>query len=244
MVKRKNIYLTRLLPIPMNFIGPRNDTLEDSFGSSNINRLIVSLLYNPKGKKISESLFLDPKKSTWALPITKKCIMLEFNWGLQWWRNQIGKKRDSSCKSEIVVKIEISFKEKDIKYLEFLFVYYIDDPIHKAHDWELFDCLFPKKRQKRINLNSRQLFEILVKNWIGYLIFAFCEKISIEVEGFFKQQVAGSTIQSNDIEHMFPISSRETSGLFLCKSLLNFICGNSTKIYSLVGGRILMNWIF
>ena len=33
-------------------IGPINDTLEDSFGSSNINRLIVSLLYLPKEKKI------------------------------------------------------------------------------------------------------------------------------------------------------------------------------------------------
>ena len=64
----------------MNFTEPRNDTLEDSFGSSNINRLIVSFLYIPKGKKIFESLFLDPKESTWA-PITKKCIMLEFNWG-------------------------------------------------------------------------------------------------------------------------------------------------------------------
>ena len=90
MVERKNIYLTGLLPIPMNFIGPRNDTLEDSFGSSNINRLIVSLLYLPKGKKISESLFLDPKESTWALPITKKCIMPESNWGSRWWRNWIG----------------------------------------------------------------------------------------------------------------------------------------------------------
>jgi hypothetical protein len=51
MVERKNLYLTGLLPIPMNFIGPRNDTLEESFGSSNINRLIVSLLYLPKGKR-------------------------------------------------------------------------------------------------------------------------------------------------------------------------------------------------
>jgi len=34
---------------------------------------------------------------------------------------------------------------------------------------------------------------------------------------------------------MFPISSRETSGLFLFKIVLNFICGNSTKISSLVG---------
>jgi hypothetical protein len=42
---KKNLYLTGLLPIHMNFIGPKNDTLEKSFGSSNINRLIVSLLY-------------------------------------------------------------------------------------------------------------------------------------------------------------------------------------------------------
>ena len=77
--------------------------------------------------------------------------MLESNWGSRWWRNWIGKKRDSSCKisnNEIVAGIEISFKEKDIKYLEFLFVYYIDDPIRKAHDWELCDRLSPKKRRK------------------------------------------------------------------------------------------------
>ncbi|KAM4092288.1 hypothetical protein ACB094_06G027600 [Castanea mollissima] len=184
MVERKNIYLIGLLPIPMNFIGPRNDTLEDSFGSSNINRLIVSLLYLPKGKKISESLFLDPKESTWALPITKKCIMPESNWGSRWLRNWIGKKRDSSCKisnNETVAGIEISFKEKDIKYLEFLFIYYIDDPIRKAHDWELFDRLSPRKRRNKINLNSGQLFKILV---------------------------AGSTIQSNDIEHVSYLFSR------------------------------------
>uniref|UniRef100_A0A2N9HKF6 Ycf2 N-terminal domain-containing protein n=1 Tax=Fagus sylvatica TaxID=28930 RepID=A0A2N9HKF6_FAGSY len=217
MVEIKNLYLTGLLPIPMNLIGPRNDTLEDSFGSSNINRLIVSLLYLPKGKKISESRFLDPKKSTWALPITKKCIMPESNWGSRWWRNWIGKKRDSSCKisNETVAGIEISFKEKDIKYLEFLFVYYIDDPIRKAHDWELFDRLSPRKRRNIINLNSGQLFEILVKDWICYLIFAFREKIPIEVEGFFKQQVAGSTIQSNDIEHVSYLFSRNTWAISL-----------------------------
>nr|YP_009859840.1 Ycf2 [Silene kiusiana]AWX05967.1 Ycf2 [Silene kiusiana] len=100
MVERKNLYLIGLLPIPMNSIGPRNDTLEKPFGSSNINRLIVSLLYLPKGKKISASCFLDPKESTstWFLPITKKCMMPESNRGSQWWRNWIGKKRDSSCK--------------------------------------------------------------------------------------------------------------------------------------------------
>nr|YP_011031185.1 hypothetical protein RF2 [Sanicula rugulosa]YP_011031202.1 hypothetical protein RF2 [Sanicula rugulosa]WQT72734.1 hypothetical protein RF2 [Sanicula hacquetioides]WQT72735.1 hypothetical protein RF2 [Sanicula hacquetioides]WQT72819.1 hypothetical protein RF2 [Sanicula rugulosa]WQT72820.1 hypothetical protein RF2 [Sanicula rugulosa] len=96
MVERKNFYLIGLLPIPMNSIGPRNDTLEESVGSSNINRLIVSLLYLPKGKKISESCFLNPKESTWVLPITKKCSMPESNWGSRWWRNWIGKKRDSS----------------------------------------------------------------------------------------------------------------------------------------------------
>nr|AZM32167.1 hypothetical chloroplast RF21 [Nepenthes mirabilis]AZM32183.1 hypothetical chloroplast RF21 [Nepenthes mirabilis] len=210
MVERKNLYLIGLLPIPMNSIGPRNDTLEESFGSSNINRLIVSLLYLPKGKKISESCFLDPKESTWVLPITKKCIMPESNWGSRWWRNWIGKKRDSSCKisNETVAGIEISFKEKEIKYLEFFFVYYMDDPIRKDHDWELFDRLSLRKRRNIINLNSGQLFEILVKHWICYLMSAFCEKIPIEVEGFFKQQGAGSTIQSNDIEHVSHLFSR------------------------------------
>nr|YP_009571894.1 hypothetical protein RF2 [Barbeuia madagascariensis]QBC71480.1 hypothetical protein RF2 [Barbeuia madagascariensis] len=210
MVERKNLYLIGLLPIPMNSIGPRNDTLEKSFGSSNINRLIVSLLYLPKGKKISESCFLDPKESTWFLPITKKCIMPESNWGSRWWRNWIGKKRDSSCKisNETVAGIEISFKEKDIKYLEFLFVYYMDDPIRKDHDWKLFDRLSLRKRRNIINLNSGQLFEILVKHWICYLMSAFREKIPIEVEGFFKQQGAGSTIQSNDIEHVSHLFSR------------------------------------
>lgn len=95
MIERKNLYLIGLLPIPMNSIGPRNDTLEESVGSSNINRLIVSLLYLPKGKKISESCFLNPKESTWVLPITKKCSIPESNWGSRWWRNWIGKRRDS-----------------------------------------------------------------------------------------------------------------------------------------------------
>ena len=192
----------------MNSIGPRTDTLEESFGSSNINRLIVSLLYLPKGKKISESFFLDPKESTWVLPITKRCIMPESNWGSRWWRNWLGKKRDSSCKisNETVAGIEISFKENDPKYLEFLFVYDMDDPIRKDHEWELFDRLSPSKRRNIINLNSGHLFEILVKDWICYLMFAFREKIPIEVGGFLKQQGAGSTIQSNDIErfsHLF-----------------------------------------
>nr|YP_010242988.1 Ycf2 [Impatiens walleriana]QTJ26121.1 Ycf2 [Impatiens walleriana] len=200
MVEIQNLYLMGLLPIPMNSIGPRNDTLEDSFGSSNINRLIVSLLYLPKGKKISESCFLNPKESTWIFPITKKCSMPDSNWGSRWWRNWIGKKRDSSCKisNETVAGIEILFKEKDLKYLEFLFVYYMDAPIRKDHDWKLFDRLSLRKRRNRINLNSGPLFEILVKHWICYLMSAFHEKIPIEVEGFFKQQGARSTLFSRN----------------------------------------------
>nr|QGX06491.1 Ycf2 [Meconopsis integrifolia] len=217
MVERKNIYLMGLLPIPMNSIGPRNDTSEESFWSSNINRLIVSFLYLPKGKKISESCFMDPKESTWVLPITKKCIMPDSNWGSRWWRNRIGKRWNSSCKisKETVAGIEISFKEKDIKYLEFLFVSYTDDPIRKDHDWELFDRLSLRKKRNIINLNSGQLFEILVKHWICYLMSAFREKRPIEVEGFFKQQGAESTIQSNEIEHVSHLFSRNKWGISL-----------------------------
>ncbi|KAJ8424117.1 hypothetical protein Cgig2_009701 [Carnegiea gigantea] len=142
----KNLYLKRLLPILINSIGPINDTLKKSFWFSN---MIISLLFLLKGKKISESCFLDPKESIWFLLITKK--------------NCIGKRRDSSCKisNETIAGTEILFKEKDIKYMEFLFVYYLDDLIHKGHDWELFDHL---ALQNIINLNSGQLFEILVKH--------------------------------------------------------------------------------
>ncbi|KAL5798378.1 hypothetical protein ACOSQ2_003198 [Xanthoceras sorbifolium] len=246
MVERKNLDLTGLLPIPMNSIGPRNDTLEESFGSSNINRLIVSLLYLPKGKKISESFFLDPKESTWVLPITKKCIMPESNWGSRWWRNWLGKKRDSGCKisNETVAGIEISFKEKDIKYLEFLFVYYMDAPIRKDHDWELFDRLSPSKRRNIINLNSGQLFEILVKDSICYLMFAFREKIPIEVEGFFKQQGAGSTIQSNDIERFSHLFSRNKWAISLQNCAQFHIWGKNPHESDFLRKISRENWIW
>ncbi|MFS8008641.1 hypothetical protein Hanom_Chr14g01275171 [Helianthus anomalus] len=135
-------------------------TLEESVRSSNINRLIVLLLYLPKGKKkIYESSFLNLKESTWVLPITKMCSMPESNWGSRRWRDWIGKKSDSSCKisNEIVAGIEILFKEKDLKYLEFVFVYYRDHPTHKDHYWDFFDRLSLRKRQNRINLNSGSL---------------------------------------------------------------------------------------
>nr|YP_010374866.1 hypothetical protein RF2 [Pontederia australasica]YP_010374884.1 hypothetical protein RF2 [Pontederia australasica]QXU58301.1 hypothetical protein RF2 [Pontederia australasica]QXU58321.1 hypothetical protein RF2 [Pontederia australasica] len=217
MVERKNLYLMGLLPIPMNSIGLRNETLEESFWSSNINRLIVSLLYLPKGKKISESCFMDPQEGTWVLPINKKCIMPESNRSSRWWRNRIGKMRDSSCKisNETVAGIEISFKEKDSKYLEFLFLYYTDDPIRKDHDWELFDRLSPRKKRNIINLNSGQLFEILGKDLICYLMSAFREKRPIERGSFFKQQGAEATIPSNDIEHVSHLFSRNKWGISL-----------------------------
>nr|YP_010723585.1 Ycf2 protein [Freesia laxa]YP_010723602.1 Ycf2 protein [Freesia laxa]WDW26955.1 Ycf2 protein [Freesia laxa]WDW26972.1 Ycf2 protein [Freesia laxa] len=224
MVERKNLYLMGLLPIPIlpipiNSIGPRNETLEESFWSSNINRLIVSLLYLPKGKNISESCFMDPQESTWVLPINKKCIMPESNRGSRWWRNRIGKNRDSSCKisNETVAGIEISFKEKDskYKYLEFLFLSYTDDPIRKDHDWELFDRLSPRKKRNIINLNSGQLFEILGKDLICYLMSAFREKRPIQGEGFFKQEGAEATIQSNDIEHVSHLFSINKWGISL-----------------------------
>ncbi|KAF1898413.1 hypothetical protein Lal_00042105 [Lupinus albus] len=101
MVERKNIYLTGLLPVPMNSIEPRNDTLEESFESSYINTLIVLLLYLPKAKKISESSFQDPKESIRVLPITKECIMPESNWGLRWWRNWIKSKNYHLLPEEI-----------------------------------------------------------------------------------------------------------------------------------------------
>nr|QCL17972.1 hypothetical chloroplast RF21 [Geosiris aphylla]QCL17980.1 hypothetical chloroplast RF21 [Geosiris aphylla] len=226
MVERKNLYLMGLLPIPIlpipiNSIGPRNETLEESFWSSNINRLIVSLLHLPKGKKISESCFMDPQESTWVLPINQKCIMPESNQGSRWWRNRIGKNRDSGCKisNETVAGIEISFKEKDskYKYLEFLFLSYTDDPIRKDHDLELFDRLSPRKKRNIINLNSGQLFEILGKDLICYLMSAFREKrpIQIQGEGFFKQEGAEATIQSNDIEHVSHLFSRNRWGISL-----------------------------
>nr|QJD21014.1 hypothetical chloroplast RF21 [Trifolium resupinatum] len=53
MIETKNIYLTGLLPIPTNSIASGNK-LEDSKNSFHINRLIVPLLYGPKGPNISE----------------------------------------------------------------------------------------------------------------------------------------------------------------------------------------------
>lgn len=52
--------LIGLLPMTMNFIGPRFDTLEEFFGSSNINRLIISLFIFQMEKRSLRVVFLDP----------------------------------------------------------------------------------------------------------------------------------------------------------------------------------------
>nr|YP_004123459.1 Ycf2 [Rhizanthella gardneri]YP_004123462.1 Ycf2 [Rhizanthella gardneri]ADK25941.1 Ycf2 [Rhizanthella gardneri]ADK25942.1 Yfc2 [Rhizanthella gardneri] len=193
MVERKNIYLMGLLPIPMNSIGPRNDTLEESFWSSNTNRSIVSLLHRKN--------IYDLQASARVIPIKKRCIMPEFTTGSRWWRNRIGKKRDYGCQivNETIAGIEISFKEKDSKSLkEFLFLSYTaDDPIRKDRDWELFPSLSPR--------NSGLL---LGKYFICYLMSAFREKIPIP---FFKQQGTGTTMQSNEISHLFSRNKRSIS---------------------------------
>ncbi|KAF3449767.1 hypothetical protein FNV43_RR05845 [Rhamnella rubrinervis] len=119
----------------------------------------------------------------------------------------------------------------------------MDDPIRKDHDWELFDRLSPRKRRNIINLNSGQLFEILVKDLICYLMFAFHEKIPIEAEGFFKQQGAGSTIQSNDIEHVSHLFSRNKWAISL-QNCAQFHMWQFRQDLFFSWGRIRTNRIF
>ena len=42
------------------------------------------------------------------------------------------------------------------KLEKFLFVYYMDDPIRKDHDRELFDHLSLRKRRNRINFDNKK----------------------------------------------------------------------------------------
>src|SRR3954465_7586163 len=172
MVESKNLYLTGLFPLSMNPIGHSNETLEESGEFSNINRWILPTIYLPKGKKISGSPFLDPKESARALPTTQKCSMPESKWGSPWWRSWIGKKGDSSCKiaNQNVAGIEISVKDKNIQYMEFLFVYPIRHaPIRKDDEWELFDRLSPRRGPIRWGKNPHEsdfLRNISRLNWI------------------------------------------------------------------------------
>ncbi|KAL6492001.1 Protein Ycf2, partial [Orobanche gracilis] len=59
MVERKNLYWRGLLPIPLNSIGPRNDRLEESARSSNINRPIPEML---SGYSSMSRLFTEREK--------------------------------------------------------------------------------------------------------------------------------------------------------------------------------------
>nr|YP_010195256.1 hypothetical chloroplast RF2 [Flagellaria indica]YP_010195273.1 hypothetical chloroplast RF2 [Flagellaria indica]UAA82238.1 hypothetical chloroplast RF2 [Flagellaria indica]UAA82255.1 hypothetical chloroplast RF2 [Flagellaria indica]ULQ65890.1 hypothetical protein RF2 [Flagellaria indica]ULQ65907.1 hypothetical protein RF2 [Flagellaria indica]ULQ65976.1 hypothetical protein RF2 [Flagellaria indica] len=192
MVERKNLYLMRFLPIPMNSIGPRNER------SSNINRLIVSLLYR---KKISGSCFMNPQEIPWVLPIKKKRIMRSS----RWWRNRIRKKRGFSCNisKETVTGIEISFKEKDSKYLEFLFLSFLDDPIRKGHDWELFDRLSPMLDLGKdliwldnVWLGNKDRFFSKVRNVLSNIQYDSTRSIFVQVRD--SSQLKGSSDQSRD----------------------------------------------
>ncbi|KAK9660677.1 hypothetical protein RND81_O195600 [Saponaria officinalis] len=89
--------------------------------------------------------------------------MPESNRGSQWWRNWIGKKGDSSCKisNEPVAGIEISFKEKDIKYLEFPFVFIWMIRSARTMIGELFDRPFASSSAKHNQLEFGTAFRNL-----------------------------------------------------------------------------------
>lgn len=64
----------------MNSILLENDTMKEFFWSSNIDKLIISLLYLPKEKKDLLKLFYRFEESVCVLPITKNIyIMTESN---------------------------------------------------------------------------------------------------------------------------------------------------------------------
>lgn len=192
-VERKNIYLRGLLPIPMNSIGSR----EESFCSSNIHRLVVSLLYPPKGKTFSGSCFMDGEEITWVLPRKKKCIMRSS----RWWRNQIGKKRDLTC-NETVAGIEISFKENNSKHLEFLLLWHIDDPMvswgknqHESDFW-----------LDNVWLGNKDRFVRKVRNILSNIQYDSTRSNFIQVKD--SSQLKGSSDQS--IDHFDSIRNEDT----------------------------------
>nr|QYJ56532.1 hypothetical chloroplast RF2 [Adenophora kayasanensis] len=49
-----DVVLVKLFPIPMNFIEPKNNTVEHPFVSSHVARLLISLVSPPKGNKIGD----------------------------------------------------------------------------------------------------------------------------------------------------------------------------------------------
>nr|YP_010850254.1 hypothetical chloroplast RF2 [Lobelia zeylanica]YP_010850278.1 hypothetical chloroplast RF2 [Lobelia zeylanica]WGH11666.1 hypothetical chloroplast RF2 [Lobelia zeylanica]WGH11667.1 hypothetical chloroplast RF2 [Lobelia zeylanica] len=117
MVESKKVYLTGLFPtIPVHSIGPRDNTLAESIGSSHLNRFVLSLLYPPakeRGISDSESSFLNLKEST-KKSSTNWGFKYVINWGLWWYRRWIIKKRLSSQVKESSNK-ESSNKESSNK---------------------------------------------------------------------------------------------------------------------------------
>nr|BDR61609.1 hypothetical protein RF2 [Dichondra micrantha]BDR61631.1 hypothetical protein RF1 [Dichondra micrantha] len=62
MVERGNLYLPRLLPIPMNSTEPGNDRLEESLRDSDLTKLIFSLLYPVKRRREIGDFILEDRK--------------------------------------------------------------------------------------------------------------------------------------------------------------------------------------
>ncbi|MCD7460984.1 hypothetical protein HAX54_044951 [Datura stramonium] len=114
-------------------------------------------------------MFPESKESTWVLPVTKKCSMPESSWGSRWWRNWIGKRRDSSCKisNETVAGIEILFKRKISNILEFLYI--MDDPIRK-------DMIGNCDRKKEMVIYSK-IVRIQCLNFKYYFIRSGCDMV-------------------------------------------------------------------
>lgn len=111
LIERKNLDLRGLLSSV--------ECREESFCSSN--NLVVSL---PKGKTFSGSFFMDGEEIHCVLPRKKKYIcIIRSSW---WSRNLIIKNRDLIC-NETVAGIQISFKDRNNKDLEFLLLC-IHDP--------------------------------------------------------------------------------------------------------------------
>nr|YP_010290906.1 hypothetical protein RF2 [Gahnia tristis]YP_010290929.1 hypothetical protein RF2 [Gahnia tristis]ULQ66064.1 hypothetical protein RF2 [Gahnia tristis]ULQ66087.1 hypothetical protein RF2 [Gahnia tristis] len=220
-VERKNIYLRGLLPIPMNSVGSR----EESFCSSNIHKLVVSLLYPPKGKTFSGSCFMDGESIIRVLPRNKKCIMRSSGW----WRNQIRKKRDLTC-NETVAGIEISFKENNSKYPEFLLLWHIDDPMvswgknqHESDFW-----------LDNVWLGNKDRFVRKVQNILSNIQYDSTRSNFIQVKD--SSQLKGSSDQS--IESRLSAEGEKQMNNHLLPEEIEEFLGNPTRsIHSFFSDR-------
>nr|UXF57925.1 hypothetical chloroplast RF21 [Gastrodia bawanglingensis] len=166
-IEKKNIYLINILPINYNFIQSINNTLKESIWSYNINNLKESLLhYFIYFINNEEEILL-------SIPIKKKHIYeFEFYRGSQWWRDWFVKKVTRiflSCHlfqpKGILSEIFISLRNKDKKYIEFIFCYYIYDLKYKEKEYEY--------KERSFNFNLEQLLVILGNKSVCYIIYTF-----------------------------------------------------------------------